>query len=52
MGRDELLLVLEALKSCWSEIEAMESTYEDYVASGRLAEQVEAAITILEGHSA
>jgi len=48
MDREELELVLEALKGCWAEIEAMEGTYEDYVTSGHLEEQVEYAIHALE----
>jgi hypothetical protein len=50
MTRDELTQVLEALKGCWSEIEGMEGTYDDYVVAGDLAEQVEEAIAILEAH--
>lgn len=50
MTEAEWDIVTEALKSAKVEIEAMEDTYADYVASGHLLEQLEQAIEIMEGH--
>lgn len=50
MTLTEYELVLEALKGAKSEITAMEDTYDDYVAAGKLLEQLDEAIEILEGH--
>lgn len=41
-------LIEEALRSALAEIEAMEGTYDDYVASGKLIEQLEEAIALIE----
>lgn len=49
MNREDIEYVLEVLRSCWAELEAMESTYDDYAVAGHLAEQVEIAIELLEG---
>jgi len=49
MNEPERLHVLEALKSALSELSAMEETYDDYVTTGDLLDQIEEAITIVEG---
>lgn len=48
LTRDGLELVRETLRACWAEIEAMQDTYDDYVAAGHLEEQVHEALGILE----
>jgi hypothetical protein len=40
--------VLEALRAAQTEIEAMEDSYEDYVAAGHLIEQIEDAVHLME----
>lgn len=49
MTKTELQFVVEVLKSCRAEFVAMEDTYDDYVVSGPLLEELDEAITILEG---
>lgn len=41
--------LLEVLRSAKAEIEAMEETYDDYVASGHLIDQLDEAIITLAG---
>ena len=48
IGLEELRIILEALKTAHEEITAMEQTYDDYVSTGRLVEQLESAIELLE----
>lgn len=43
--------VSEVLKACKSELSAMEDTYDEYVVSGHLMEQIEEAIRIVEGQA-
>jgi hypothetical protein len=49
MTREEQEFVTEVLRSAKVEIEAMEDTFHEYVASGHLLEQLEEAIRIMGG---
>jgi len=48
MNKKELDLVYEALLGAYEELEAFESTYAEYVTSGKLMEQIEEAIKLVE----
>jgi hypothetical protein len=48
MNHDDLEFIAETIRSCWTEIEAMERTYDDYCVAGHLEEQVEQALEMLE----
>lgn len=43
--------VIEVLRACKAELEAMEGTYEEYAVSGHLMEQLDEAIDIVEGQA-
>lgn len=43
--------VIEVLRACKAELGAMEDTYEEYVVSGHLMEQLDEAIDIVEGQA-
>ena len=47
--KEEAHQIYEALKSAHEEITEMELTFADYVTTGRLLEQLEAAVTLVEG---
>ena len=49
LTEEQIEFVVEALRGAQSEISAMETTYDDYVSSGDLLEQLEEAIEIMEG---
>lgn len=50
MPKDDcpLFRAIEALKGAYAEIDAMMETYDDYVPSGRLCDQIERSISELE----
>lgn len=48
MDKKKKAIVLEVLVSCKIELESMEQDIEEYISSGRLMEQIENAITIME----
>lgn len=45
----DLDFVLEVLRACKSELTAMEDTYDEYVVSGHLMDQIDEAIELVEG---
>lgn len=47
----ERQFLIEALRSAKRELEEMEETYDDYVVTGHLMDQIDAAIAILGGNT-